>query len=190
MTRRELIIIGAVLALFIAGFIGLTYKSATHSPPQKAATTADLPSADSVAKQQAAKEQKQIALATIHKGEGVESAFIRQLMNDPSAYGFKGDAIKTGVVKIWAQRKAHLTAIKAGYVDWKFGREIRVKYSDKAAYVLIPDERGGVRVVARGIGASSPQRVHILTASSSVSQFLGLSGQEHIQPYEYIYIGV
>lgn len=91
------------------------------------------------------KWQKQLGLATISNGEGVEHAFIRQLINDPSI--MDGVKVKIGKkeydlaytassVKRWAQTTAHLIAISAGYVDSKTNWQIGVKKSGDVAYIL------------------------------------------------------
>ncbi len=48
-------------------------------------------------------------------GKGVEHAFIRQLMKDPEAFGYKGLNEKVAVKK-WADREAHRLAIRFGFI--------------------------------------------------------------------------
>jgi hypothetical protein len=129
----------------------------------------------------------QIAIATVRKGEGIERPLIRQLMASPDLYGFKGDASNNAAVKTWAEKKAHVIAIKAGYVDRKFGGEIRVKHPGEVAYVLENDDHGGLRVAEYANHGNTTEKVRTLVASSPGNQFLGWPGQEHIQPYEYLY---
>jgi len=129
----------------------------------------------------------QFYLALLGKGDGVEHTFIRQLMAHPKIYGFAGDASNSAELKKWAGREAHLIAIRAGYVDWKFGAEIRVKRSGsgKVAYVLENDGHGNIRVIESVVHGNSFQEVRTLQASSSGNQFLGTPGHGHLQPYEY-----
>lgn len=59
----------------------------------------------------------QINLATIHEGEGIEHALIRQLEQDPSAHGFKGNISDVEAVKNWAGSEAHRIAEKEHLAD-------------------------------------------------------------------------
>ncbi len=89
----------------------------------------------------------QLQLAIVHKGKGVESAFIRQLAANPVIYGFKGKQDDTKAVRQWESRQAHLLAIKTGYYDWKFGAEVRVAIPDTMAYVIQKDAAGNLTIV-------------------------------------------
>ncbi|MDD4332689.1 MAG: hypothetical protein PHT51_01095, partial [Patescibacteria group bacterium] len=73
------------------------------------------------------------SLAIVYKGEGVEHSFIRQIMADPEAFGYKSEL---GDLTKWAQSEAHRAAIDTGYVDRATGEEIRVSSDNQAAYVL------------------------------------------------------
>ncbi len=86
--------------------------------------------------------------ATIGKGEGIEHALKRQLMENPKTFGFEGDLGDESKIKSWAGAEAHRTAIKAGYVDPKTGQEVRIASSGvgKAAYVLDVDGQGNIYV--------------------------------------------
>jgi len=96
--------------------------------------------------------QKQLELATIGKGEGVEHALIRQLQAEPSKFGYKGDLNDTAAIRKWAETKAHQIAIENNYVDPKTGSEIRVKdigpvgKEGNPAYVLEIDSEGKFKV--------------------------------------------
>ncbi len=76
-------------------------------------------------------------LATIRKGEGIEHALKRQLLNDPQKFGWDQ---KTDL-NTWANKTAHLIAIKNGYVNPLTGEEVRVfdmnfKGQQNPAYLL------------------------------------------------------
>jgi hypothetical protein len=124
----------------------------------------------------------QMLLGIINKGEGVESAFIRQFAADPVAYGFSGKQDDAKVHQ-WAGRQAHLLAIKTGYYDWKFGAEVRVKYSEKAtmAFVIQKDDKGNLSVVeyAVTIPSATPTysqgATYIASATVGASNFFGAS---------------
>ncbi|MEK7088744.1 MAG: hypothetical protein AAB913_01280 [Patescibacteria group bacterium] len=80
-------------------------------------------------------EQFKIKDATIHKGEGIEHAFIRQIEHNPELaqkLGFNG---KPEELHAFAQHEAHIVAIKEGYVD-NTGNEVRVAEADKVAYEI------------------------------------------------------
>ena len=122
-------------------------------------------------------------------------------MADPSAFGYVGDTKATALVKKWAGREAHLLAIKAGYVDRKFGAEIRVKHADRVAYVLEKDGQGNLQISLRtvkiggnvnaaNLSVQGPtiQNVNIATTIAQAA-FLGNPGSEHLQRCEYVYIG-
>jgi hypothetical protein len=125
-----------------------------------------------------------LKLATIHKGEGIEHALIRQLKADPQRFGFKGD-IKD--LDKWAGREAHRIAIKAGYVDSKTGQEIRVgaKGIDRAAYVLVKNEKGEVKVheYFKGKDDFVHQEIH---NSAKIYKETGFEGKDK-DSYEYIH---
>ncbi len=74
----------------------------------------------------------------VHKGEGIENVFIRQIEHDPKlaqSLGFHG---KPEDLHAFAQREAHVLAFKEGYVDNK-GHEIYVSEGDKVAYEIKVD---------------------------------------------------
>ncbi|HUC88855.1 MAG TPA: DUF2934 domain-containing protein [Candidatus Paceibacterota bacterium] len=76
--------------------------------------------------------------AVVHKGEGIESTFIRQIQNNhelAKSLGFKGDANDANALHEFAGREAHILAIKEGYVG-SDGQEIRVADADKVAYEI------------------------------------------------------
>ncbi len=81
------------------------------------------------------------AMAGVHKGEGVESPLIRELIAHPAiaqgtAYRFTGDTQNPEAVKAWADHTAAVLATKAGFVDWKFGREVRIARANTVAFVI------------------------------------------------------
>lgn len=77
----------------------------------------------------------------VHKGEGIESAFIRQIENNhdlAKELGFKGDINDAKALHEFAGREAHIIAIKEGYVDGA-GHEVRVMEADKMGYEIKVD---------------------------------------------------
>ncbi len=81
--------------------------------------------------------------ATVHKGEGVEHAFIRQIKADPNLAqelanksGFKGDLTNEKILERFAGQQAHKIALQTGYVDRATGAEVRVAEADKVAYEI------------------------------------------------------
>ena len=99
--------------------------------------------------------------ATVHKGEGVEHAFIRQIENNQELakeLGFKGDPSDTKVLHEFAGREAHIIAIKEGYVD-NAGHEVRVAEADKIAYE-IKIEDGHILVEEKTIGGEILETHH------------------------------
>lgn len=76
--------------------------------------------------------------ATIHKGEGIEHSFIRQIEYNPklaTELGFKGNINDVKALHEFAGREAHIIAIKEGYVD-SAGHEVRITEADKVAYEI------------------------------------------------------
>jgi hypothetical protein len=72
----------------------------------------------------------------VHKGEGIESTFIRQIEHNPELakeLGYNGDPSDTKALHAFAGREAHILAIKEGYVD-KDGHEVRIAEADKIGY--------------------------------------------------------
>ena len=183
----------AVVVILLVGALGLNYEMRRQIDALKNARSLPLrlqPASHPNTVQVLAEKLK---LATVGNGEGFENPAIRELASTPESCGFSGDVSQAAAVKAWAQRKAHLVAIRAGYYDWKFGAEIRIKGPNKVAFVL---ECGGgdvLRVggytVSGGDLQSTPQNVQKLAGSYLQAQFLGTPGSEHLQPYEYLYIG-
>jgi hypothetical protein len=135
--------------------------------------------------------QKQAEMATVKKGEGVEHALIRQIAANPENFGFVGNKEDAKAVKKWAGKKAHQIAIKAGYVDMKTGREIRVKLADKIAYVLVKDKDGDSAVYEFEKGDDGkfkniPIQINKLSPDYVSAKFLGDSPDE-VQGYEYVF---
>jgi hypothetical protein len=118
-----------------------------------------------------------LELATVYKGEGVEHAFIRQLESDPKGFGFPGEITNLDAIKEWTGVQAHRLAIKFGYVDPKFGGEVRVTTPDKVAFVIEKDKEGSlqckefVRNGSEESFPSSPER-SIQTTGDSIAKFL------------------
>lgn len=201
-TRRHKIVAAGV-AGFLLLFVGIpllfVHLNNTRSPNPKPSPTKEEASAQhaDASAPQANNLEDQLKLATVRRGEGVEHALIRQLLANPQAYGFQGDIAKKRVVKKWAGRRAHLMAVRAGYFDWKFGAEIRVKHPNKAAFLLEKDADGKMRVAEYaalphdGFGPSpEPQKTLTLASRTTHSAFLGWPGAHaSIPAYEYLYTG-
>lgn len=113
-------------------------------------------------------------LAVVGSGEGITTVFARQLARDPE---FEGD------VSLEAWR----IAVRAGYIDWKFGAGIGVKAPDEVAYVLVKDEEGKYSAVAKhvkdkeGNFSGSPESVQELSSTFAKADFLGKPGNVRIQ---------
>jgi len=89
---------------------------------------------------------KQLDIATIRKGEGIEHALIRQLNANPKKFHY--DPASGLKQKTWAELEAHRLAIKAGYVDIDTGKQIwvRAKGIGNAAYLIRHDTAGNLEV--------------------------------------------
>jgi hypothetical protein len=75
--------------------------------------------------------------AVVHKGEGIEHTFIRQIEHDPKmaqTLGFKGDANDQHALHLFAQGEAHRIALKYGYVE--SGRQVGITEGNKIAFEL------------------------------------------------------
>ena len=88
----------------------------------------------------------------VHKGEGIESTFIRQIQNNhelAKELGYKGDLNDLKELHKFAGHEAHVIAIKEGYVD-NNGHEVRVAEADKIGYE-IKNENGHIIVTEKSI---------------------------------------
>ncbi len=95
--------------------------------------------------------------AIVHKGEGIENAFIRQIEhNDTLAKSLGWDGKEN--LHHFAGREAHLLATKEGYVD-NSGHEIRVSEADKVAYE-IKQENGKIIVDEKTITGDTVETHH------------------------------
>ncbi len=90
-----------------------------------------------------AKPDTLLADATVHKGQGIEHTFIKQIEADPKKFGYGGKLDDVKAVHAYAQRQADIVAREHGYID-KAGNEVRVKVAGKAAYELQTDGHGKV----------------------------------------------
>ncbi len=107
-----------------------------------------------VEKDQAQESQNQSEVKVediiVHKGEGIEHSFIRQIEHNSELakeLGYKGDVDDTKALHEFAGRQAHVIAIKTGYVDNQ-GHEIRIAEADKTGYE-IKMENGHVSVIEK-----------------------------------------
>ena len=74
----------------------------------------------------------------VHKGEGIEHAFIRQIEGNhelAKGLGYEGNLNDAKALHAFAGREAHIIAIKTGYVD-NAGHEVRVAEADKMGYEI------------------------------------------------------
>ena len=123
-------------------------------------------------------DPKQFELSTIRKGEGIEHALIRQLEENPKAFGYDKDINDAAAVKAWAGKEAHRLAIRGGYVDAETGQEVRVgtKGIDNVAYVLKNDGHGQATIEEYFKGedgqfGSNPKEAHELAKDFKSAQF-------------------
>jgi hypothetical protein len=201
------VIIGAVVvgacALFYAGFY-FGKNSVAPVPITTIAKSVPPPVAKpTVEKQKEPTLEERLALATGGLGEGEIHPFTRQLIADPTLITdpkeqFAGDRTDKKALKRWAGRQAFLIATKFGYIDWKFGAEIRIRRPGETAFLLSKDAGGRLHVTeyvtanpGKGFGVSpKPAQDRLLASSISESQFLGWPGNEsNIPAYEYRYTG-
>lgn len=134
-----------------------------------------------------------IEKATIGKGEGVEHAFIRQLKDNPVAWGYTGSLSDSAAVKKWTGGEAHRIAIRTGFVDYKTGKEIRVSKMG-VVYLLGKNGEGKTTVTeyaeAPKDDTVEPTDVNIAADSYCEARFAGANEEtikEHVQKYEYVY---
>jgi len=76
--------------------------------------------------------------AIVHKGEGIEHAFRRQIEHNADlarTLGFKGEAEDTEALRKFSGGAAHKLALGHGYVD-SAGHEIRIAEADKIGYEI------------------------------------------------------
>ena len=190
----------AVMIAFVALYLFFKPKQQRGIPQPLAATpaTPTAPPATTLDDQ-----QQLLRMATAHRGEGIEHTLVRQLRANPKEFGFRGNPADKNAVKWWAGGKAHLLARGAGYVDWKFGAEIRVRAPDKVAYLLSKDATGKITITESEIStlrimggggavtyAFQSSRVTVRTVAESIpqSQFLGWPGNiDKLPAYEYRY---
>ncbi|PLX21905.1 hypothetical protein C0584_01040, partial [Candidatus Parcubacteria bacterium] len=122
--------------------------------------------------------------AMIRKGEGIEHALKRQLVDNPKVFGYKGDLGDAEAVKEWSGREAHRLAIKAGYVDLDTGQEVRVGSAGigKVSYVIDTDPQRGAYVheVYKDGGVVSEEGHYI----NSNNKFEG-ADKGNLEKYEY-----
>jgi hypothetical protein len=154
---RMAIVAIAIILVAIAGIV--LWVHSHHAQPAMVVQTKTLEQTISPAPATAVSATNpnaaQMRLAIVHKGEGVENAFIRQFVASPAAYGFNGKQDDTKAIHQWAGRQAHLLAIKTGYYDYYFGAEVRVATPYKMAYVIQKDGEGNLTVVEYKVNVSA-----------------------------------
>ena len=95
----------------------------------------------------------------VHKGEGIEHTFIRQIEHNPALakeLGYEGDINDTKALHEFAGREAHVIAIKEGYVEnTEDGiKEIRIAEADKVSYE-IKTENGHITVEEKTVSGET-----------------------------------
>ncbi len=70
-------------------------------------------------------------LSVVQPNDGIEKILIRQFMNDPVRFGFKGAIQDKKAIRQWAEREAGRISIKNKYVRPKTGEEVRVRHQVK-----------------------------------------------------------
>lgn len=106
-------------------------------------------------------EAEQLKDATIHKGEGIEHGFIRQIEHNhelAKELGFKGDINDAKALHEFAGREAHVLAMKEGYVD-NANHQVWVKEGDKVAYE-IKMENGHPIVIEKDLAGGNIIETH------------------------------
>ncbi|MFZ3011608.1 MAG: hypothetical protein WA060_01240 [Minisyncoccia bacterium] len=114
--------------------------------------------------------------AIIQKGEGIEHAFRRQIVENTElakSLGFKGDVNDTKALYEFSGGAAHRVALEHGYVDKVTGEEIWVRPANEVAYQL-KLENGELKVDELKVGSG------LVEEHGSGSQF-----EEDTEKYEY-----
>lgn len=169
----------------------------------KAAPTAPVAPATPPVKVVVAKKVPEaLKIAIVQKGEGIEHAFIRQLVANPSIVEgvkikvlgkvyditFKGDKGNTKELKKWAGWASHLIALNHGFVDFATGREVRVKVANNVAYLL---QRDGDAVTTgeyeKDAGGNFKDSPTDTTQSLGDEMNLFKGNTSGIQAYEYVW---
>ena len=222
MKKSATIIVMAMFSMTItfSVVVGICWKLSdyyrfqqTHKTIPAAYTTK--PPKNNVPSTMRSSKENLLALATVGHGEGIENAFIRQLLIDPlicdgSKYcpEFSGNRANPIVLKRWAGRAAHILACKEGYADCKYGAaDIRVAMPDTMAYVIQKATDGKISVqeyhmdtAVNSVPPSSNKTMmtqastvvgtHFASTTIAASQFLGLPDVVGKLPgYEYRHIG-
>jgi hypothetical protein len=90
----------------------------------------------------------------VHKGEGIEHTFIRQIQNNPKMaqeLGFKGDINDKSALHTFAEKEAHIIALKTGYVEQGGAHQVGVMQADKVGYEIRTDGEGHPVVIEKTI---------------------------------------
>jgi predicted RNase H-like nuclease (RuvC/YqgF family) len=122
--------------------------------------------------------QEQIDLAVLRAKEGVQHTFIRQERKNRNLMD--------------AQKEAHRLSIRAGFVDSKNGREVRIKGKgeDVAFPILKKDGKatGILEMKKDDEGKFNPVITRRLAPDYKSSKFLGdTKGRKGLQSYEYVH---
>ncbi len=80
-------------------------------------------------------------LAQVGHTEGIEHSFIRQIAQNPQAFGYHGDLANHADIHRFAGNMAHQIAIENHYVDVEKGTEVRIRFDEKnpSVFILKPD---------------------------------------------------
>jgi hypothetical protein len=204
----------AIILIALAAIVWGIYAYAPHSSKTTATASAKQvvppPTATPVSKP-AAPAPVDKSICVVKAGEGIEHALIRQLMADPSIAQFQGDANDKTALKQWAGHKAHVLALKAGYIGKKFGEEIRVRLPNTMVYVIEKDPvSGNIQIVEysavqvatsatpgtpnNGIPNFMQISSHAIATTMATAHFIGPQDGTTVLPnpyrsYEYMYVG-
>lgn len=186
-TERFFALVGLTAAILLLVLGLLTLRSATHSVQSVSAKTEEaLPPLPTVGL------SFRLEQGLVGDAEGYQHGIIRQMMAQPEQFGFKGNRTDLQALIDWVGPEVHRIAIRAGYVDFRTGREIRVKYANKVSTVLNTDENGALVSISEyernedGSFKDMPTQVNILAPDCNSAVFQG-DISDGVQSYEYPY---
>lgn len=125
---------------------------------------------------------------TIHKGEGVEHSFIRQIEGNKELAeklklesNFEGDLNDPKILHSFAQHQAHVIAMNEGYVN-STGQEVIITEADKVSYEIKTGANGEITVEEKSINGGDPnkyEKIHIKDSQDTATK--EMSQQDHIE---------
>lgn len=205
MTKNRILTVAVVAAMIAAIIGGIVIFRKTENPAHVAVQhkVTPPPASPKAAPQKADINNDLWEVALVHHAEGPQHPIIRHLIAAPKEWDFAGDVADARAVKEWAGTEAHRLAEDAGIVDWKFGREMRVRKADTVAFFLERDEHGNKRIVQRIMGEKGdgepgavmaaaqqapPSAVYLIAKDVSGSTFVADTGHFD-RSYLYVYGG-